>query len=325
MIRTMCFRNSSAPEQNPDAQTISAALSDPDGLVWVSLENPSDEEILSVLRDQFHFHPLAIEDSMSRGYQSPKVDDFGNYIFIIAHAINSGGRLHDLETDELDFYLADNYLITCHRAPAMPPVENTWRLLSRDERLYENGSDFLCHAILDTLVDDYMPLLDAMDDEIDALEDKVLARPEPDVLDRIITLKHTVMSLRRILNPQREVINRLSRDEFPMIDRQSRIYFRDIYDHLVRIQDLTESMRDIVGGAMDIYLSSNSLRLNEVMKALTIVSTIFLPLSFLAGVFGMNFHYFPILETPWGYYLSWVIFIAIALAMLYFFRKRKWF
>lgn len=325
MVRTMCFRNNAAPVQYPEPEAISAALNDPEGLVWVSLENPSDEEILSILRDQFHFHPLAIEDSMSRGYQSPKVDDFGTYIFILAHAIHPDTGFEDLETMEMNFYLANNYLVTCHRANVMPPVENIWHQLSRDERLYHNGADFLCHAILDALVDDYMPLLDAMDDEIDQLEDKVLAHPEPRVLDRILALKHTVMSLRRILNPQREVINRLSRDEFPMIDRQSRIYFRDIYDHLVRIQDLTETMRDIVGGMMDIYLSSNSLRLNEVMKALTIVSTIFLPLSFLAGVFGMNFRYFPIIDHPWGYYISWAIFIAIAVGMLVFFRKRKWF
>jgi len=226
---------------------------------------------------------------------------------------------------ELNLFLGENFLVTCYRDPAMPPVEKIWNQLAKDERLYHNGADFLCHAILDVLVDEYMPVIDAMDDEIDFLEDKVLERPEPVILDRILNIKHAVMSLRRILNPQREVINRLSRDEFRMIDRQSRIYFRDIYDHLVRIQDLTESMRDIIAGAMDIYLSSNSLRLNEVMKALTIVSTIFLPLSFLAGVFGMNFKVFPILDHPWGYYLSWVIFILITVIMLTVFRRRRWF
>jgi magnesium transporter len=325
MIRTMCFQNNDAPVQNPPPEMVAKTLQDPAGFVWVSLENPSDNEILSILQDQFHFHPLAIEDSMSTGYQAPKVDDFGEYVFIIAHAILQDKDFEDLETMELNLYLAQNYLVTCHRNHAMPPVEKIWQQLARDERLYHNGSDFLCHAILDVLVDDYMPVLDNMDDEIDVLEDKVLSRPDPAILDRILNLKHAVMALRRILSPQREVINRLSRDEFPMIDQHSRIYFRDIYDHLVRIQDFTESMRDIVSGMMDIYLSSNSLRLNEVMKALTIVSTIFLPLSFLAGVFGMNFRFFPILDKPWGYAASWLIFIGIAIAMLAFFRRRKWF
>ncbi len=133
------------------------------------------------------------------------------------------------------------------------------------------------------------------------------------------------MALRRIISPQREVINRLSRDDFPMIDRQSRIYFRDIYDHLVRIQDLTELLRDIVSGVMDIYLNSTSLRLNEVMKALTVVSTIFLPLSFVAGVYGMNFHYMPELSWRYGYLLIWVVFVLIFGGMLAWFKKRNWF
>lgn len=325
MIRTLCFHKNDAPVQNPPPEMLREALQSPDDLVWVSLENPTDEEVDAVLREQFHFHPLAIEDCISQGYQPPKVDDFGDYIFLIVHAIVPNKSFGALDTMELNLFLADNYLVTCYRDPAMPPVDKIWNLVSKDERLYHNGADFLCHAILDVLVDEYMPVIDEMDDEIDFLEDKVLERPEPEILDRILNIKHAVMSLRRILNPQREVINRLSRDEFRMIDRQSRIYFRDVYDHLVRIQDLTESMRDIIAGAMDIYLSSNSLRLNEVMKALTVVSTIFLPLSFLAGVFGMNFKYFPILNHPWGYTISWGIFIAIALGMLIVFRKRRWF
>ncbi len=325
MIRTLCINNNNAPVQNPPPEMVRAALRNPENMVWVSLEDPSDEEVDQVLRDQFHFHPLAIEDCLSQGYQPPKVDDFGDYIFLIVHAIVPEKSFGALDTMELNLFLGENYLVTCYRDPAMPPVEKIWNLLAKDERLYHNGADFLCHAILDVLVDEYMPVIDGMDDEIDFLEDKVLERPEPEILERILNIKHAVMSLRRILNPQREVINRLSRDEFRMIDRQSRIYFRDIYDHLVRIQDLTESMRDIIAGAMDIYLSSNSLRLNEVMKALTIVSTIFLPLSFLAGVFGMNFKVFPILNHPWGYYLSWVIFILITIIMLTVFRRRRWF
>jgi len=174
-------------------------------------------------------------------------------------------------------------------------------------------------------VDEHLPLIDKMEEEIDQLEDRVLARPEPQTLSRILDLKHAIMSLRRIISPQREVMNRLSRDDFRLIDRQSRIYFRDIYDHLVRIQDMTESLRDIIGGDLDIYLNSTSLRLNEVMKALTIVSTIFLPLSFVAGVYGMNFHYMPELSKTWGYPMAWGIFVLIVVGMVTFFKKRKWF
>jgi magnesium transporter len=164
-----------------------------------------------------------------------------------------------------------------------------------------------------------------MDEEVEMLEDRVLANPVTATLERLLTLKHMVMSLRRVINPQRELINRLCRDEFPQISKVSQIYFRDVYDHLVRIQDMSESIRDIVSGAMDIYLNSTSLRLNVVMKALTIVSTIFLPLTFLAGVYGMNLKYFPELNIPWAYPALWGVFALIVVFMLAFFKKRGWF
>lgn len=207
----------------------------------------------------------------------------------------------------------------------MPPVREVWQRLQLDERIVQNGSDYLCHAILDRLVDEYFPLLDQMDETIESLEDQVLANPTTDTLSKLLESKHELMSLRRIISPQREVMNRLSRDDFPMIDQQSRLYFRDIYDHLVRLQDLSESLRDIVSGALDIYLNSTSLRLNEVMRSLTIVSTIFLPLTFVAGIYGMNFEYMPEIHWRYGYIFVWVIFILIIVGMLAWFKHRKWF
>jgi len=313
------------PPENFSIDQVSTFQKKPEGTIWVSLENASSEEINSVLLDTFKFHHLAVEDCQSIGYQTPKVDDFGKYIFIIANAIKPNGGFRGLDTIELNIFLGDNYIVTCFTDEHMPCVENTWQRLERDERMTTRGVDFLCHAILDTLVDDYMPLLDEMDEEVEWLEDQVLAKPEKQTLERLLTLKHAVMSLRRVISPQREFINRLSRDEFPQVGAISRIYFRDIYDHLVRIQDLSESIRDIVSGAVDIYLNSTSLRLNEVMKALTVVSTIFLPLTFLAGVYGMNFKYFPELNWWFGYPLLWVIFLLIVLGMLAFFKKRGWF
>ena len=207
----------------------------------------------------------------------------------------------------------------------MPPVREVWQRLQRDERIVQNVSDYLCHAILDRLVDEYFPWLDQKDETIEALEDQVLENPTTDTLSKLLESKHELMSLRRIISPQREVMNRLSRDDFTMIDLQSRMYFRDIYDLLVRLQDLSESLRDIVSGALDIYLNSTSLRLNEVMRSLTIVSTIFLPLTFVAGVYGMNFDYMPELRWHYGYLGVWIIFILIIIGMLAWFRHRKWF
>ena len=324
MIRSVLFHKDGSYQKEITMDQVKQAIQTPNGFIWVSLENSDEAEINSVLTDVFHFHPLSVEDCLSHGYQTPKVDDFTDYIFMIAHALRPDSNLESLETMELNIFIGTNYLVTCYRDDAMPPIDSVWHRLDRDNRLYLHGPDFLAHAILDSLVDDYMPILDEMDEQIEWLEDQVLATPEPKTLERILNLKHTVMSLRRIISPQREVINRLTRDEFPQIDRQSRIYFRDIYDHLVRIQDLSENIRDIVSGAMDIYLNSTSLRLNVIMKALTIVSTIFLPLSFVAGVYGMNFHYMPELSWKWGYLFVWLIFLSILAAMIWYIRKNRW-
>ena len=324
MIRIVHFPPNAAPSLNLSLHAAADALQQP-GFLWVSLEQPTREETLSVLSGLFHFHPLAIEDCFSDGYQTPKIDDFRDYIFIIAHAVHSHQNFEELETSELNLFLGKNYLVSYFKDNTPSPTQTIWDRLERDERLYQHGSDYLCYAILDQTVDEYLPLIDHVEDEIDALEDVVLAHPTPNTLQRILQLKHAIMTIRRIISPQREVLNRLSRDEFSQIDAYSRIYFRDIYDHLVRIQDMTESLRDIVAGDLDIYLNSTSLRLNEVMKALTIVSTIFLPLSFLAGVYGMNFQYMPELSQPWAYPLVWFVFFLTASGMLWFFKKRQWF
>ncbi|MCC6148168.1 MAG: magnesium/cobalt transporter CorA, partial [Anaerolineaceae bacterium] len=277
------------------------------------------------LKDTFNFHPLAIEDCQSDNFQTPKVDDFKDYIFIVTQYIQLNEQKTGLVAHQLSLFLGSNFLVSCSLLEKTPPVEEVWDGLNHDERLHENGSDFLCHAILDRLVDGYMPILDQLDEEIDRLEDNVLAKPEPQTLERILALKHNIMALKRVISPMREVMNKLSREDFPQIDLRSRIYFRDIYDHLVRFQDLSESIRDIVSGALDIYLSSTSLRLNGIMKALTIVSTIFLPLTFLAGVYGMNFHFMPELSVPWAYPVLWGIFILLGAGMIYLFKRRGWF
>ena len=327
MIESIYYStNHSAASRDLTDDEIRSATKNPDGLLWVNLCSPTLEESNHVLTDLFQFHPLAVEDCQSIGYQTPKIDDFGAYIFIIAHALPVNRADISAENSmELNIFVADNYLVTSYNREIMPPVEDVKKRLDRDDRLIKNGPDFLCHAILDHLVDDYMPLLDELDEHLELLEDRVLEKPTPEILSELIEQKHMLMALRRIISPQREIINRLSRDDYTMIDRQSRIYYRDIYDHLVRIQDLSESLRDIVSGVMDIYLNSTSMRLNEVMKALTVVSTIFLPLSFVAGVYGMNFHYMPELAWRFGYLFVWVIFVSIFVGMLVWFKRRNWF
>jgi magnesium transporter len=325
MIRSAYFEPNQPVQFLNSIEEIKPKMGSKTGYLWVSLESATEDEVNLILRDTFNFHPLSIEDCLSNGYQVAKVDDFISYLFIIAHAIKPAEDLHELETLELNLFLGENFLVTCSTETSMSPVERVWERVHKDFRLSNFGSDFLCHAILDALVDEYMPLIDQMDSEVEILEDSVLEKPAPETLERLLTLKHSIMELRRVISPQREMINRLTRDEYALIDPQSRFYFRDIYDHLVRIQDLSDTIRDIVSGAMDIYLNSTSLRLNEVMKALTIVSTIFLPLSFIAGVFGMNFVKIPTATHPLGFYICCASMVVIGVAMLIYFRWRKWF
>lgn len=305
---------------------VSDILQSGNGLLWLVLQDANEDELNSILHDIFHFHPLTIEDCLSEGYQTPKLDVFENYIFVVMHAlIPDRINFEELKTGELDLFLGRNFVVCSTRESELPPVTQVWERQLKDDRLLSHGSDFLFHAILDTLVDDYLPILDRMDEEIEKLEDRVLEKPNPETLQRIISLKHAMLTLRRITSPQREIMNKLSRDSFDFITEKYQIYFRDIYDHLVRIQDLAETIRDIVSGTLDIYLSSTSNRLNEVMKALTIVSTIFLPLSFIAGVYGMNFKYFPEINWVNGYLFVWILFLTIFGLMIWYFKKRNWF
>ncbi len=201
MIRSIYFAPNNTIQLNLQLEEISTLILQPSGLLWVSLEQPSQEEFWTILQDTFKFHPLAIEDCQSTGYQTPKIDDFGQYLFIIVHAISPQQNFQTLDTVELDLFVGANYVVTHTQSNKLPPIDYIWQRIHRDERLYSNGSDFLCHAILDALVDDYMPLIDQMAEEIEELEDKVIANPNIATLQRILDLKHTMMSLRRINRP----------------------------------------------------------------------------------------------------------------------------
>ena len=268
-----------------------------EGLLWVSLERFEDQELTDILDGVFHFHPLSIEDCLSTGFQLPKVDDFTDYIFLILHYLNLDEISKEVEANELDLFLGKNYLVTCYHTEKMPVVDQAWLRITKDERLRMKGPDYLCHAIIDMMVDAYIPLVDKLEDEIELLEDEVMDKPQRQTLNRLIGLKHTSMIMRRLISPEREVINRISRGDFWQISSGIRIYFQDVYDHIVRIQEMIDNIRDITTGALDIYLNSTSLKLNEIMKALTVISTIFLPLTFITGFYGMNFKYFPMINS----------------------------
>ena len=308
----------------PDATALALALADAEGLVWVDFLT-GEEEAGALLRDVFRFHPLTIEDALSPRLDPAKIDEHADYLFIVTQAISSYVPGQTMELVEADFYLGRNYVVSCHREP-LPAISRFVERCEQDEYLLSRGADWLLHGLVDELVDEYLPVVDQVDDEIDALEEAVLARPDANVLQRIMVTKRNTLRLRRAITPQRDIMNRLSRGEFPhLIGGETAIYYRDVYDHLVRVEALVEGLRDLADGALSTYLSAVSNRLNEVMKALTLVATIFLPLTLISGIFGMNFEEsFPPFDARWGFYAVAGFMLAVAAGFVAYFRYRRW-
>jgi magnesium transporter len=297
-----------------------------DGLLWVDLVGEPDDVCEPILRDTFGFHPLAVDDALQESHV-PKVDDWGTYLYVVLHAIvfDEGDRGDMISTLELDAFLGTHYLVLHHDQP-IAAVDKVWGLYRRDERRLK-GADHLLYRLSDEIVAGYMPEVEEMDETIDGLEDQIFGTASPGTVERLFALKRALLHERRILLPLREVLNRLARDEYAVIQPGERVFFRDVYDHLVRLHDINESMRDLVGGALDTYLSVVNNRLNEVMKTLTLITTLFMPISFVAGFFGMNFFqpvYDPLKAWTGGpaFYLMMAVMILMPLGMYLWIRKR---
>jgi magnesium transporter len=242
----------------------------------------------------------------------------------VAHGIVRGRETPEsLDTIELDIVISRNWVFTHHRAPSRA-VTAVMAELSRGHKLLERGPVYIAHSLLDHMVDNYLPLIDAFDDDVEAVEAQVVDNPSREVLQRIFRLKHALQRLRRIAVHQRELLLRLSRREFEIIPENALPFFRDVYDHFVRVADLADGYRELLSGALDAYLSVLSNRMNEVMKTLTLVATILLPVTFIAGVYGMNFEHMPELHWRYGYAFAWLSMLAVALGMVLWFRHKKW-
>jgi magnesium transporter len=302
-------------------------LRDRRGLLWIDFASEPDENTLPILQ-RFNFHPLAIEDALQQTH-APKIDDWGDYLYIVLnymHLIKASAPW-DTEIDELDIFLGHNYVITHHDNP-IPSIDEVWNASQRDPRYSQEGADHLLYKIIDGIVMNYMPIIEKIDEEIDMVEDQVFDRPSSQTLSRLFTLKRVLLAMRRILLPQREVLNKMARDDYQVIDRKDKIFFRDIYDHLVRLHDVNESLRDLVGGALDTYLSVINNRMNEVMKTLTIITTLFMPLTFVTGFFGMNFFAASPPQESWTlplvFYGTLSLILATPIFMFFWMKRRTW-
>jgi len=327
MIRSLFYSPGQPIRKDIPPKEFPKLVRDRRGVLWVNFENEPADTCLPILQ-RFGFHPLAIDDALQE-IHIPKLDDWGDYLYIVLNYldIQANGYTWETKTEELDIFLGANYIVTLHDTP-IPAIADTWASCDRDLRTVQEGPDHLLYRIADHLVSGYMPTVEKIDAAIDQIEDEVFDRPAPRTLEKLFALKRLLQAMRRILLPQREVMNKLARDDYKVIDPRDRIFFRDIYDHLVRLHDLNESLRDLVGGALDTYLSVINNRMNDVMKTLTIITTLFMPITFITGFFGMNFF------EPVAGLVGWTtrqVFMATVSIMLLFpigmfiwMRRRKW-
>jgi magnesium transporter len=293
-----------------------------EGLLWVDMEDVATEDA-ELLSNVFCFHPLAVEDCISKNIHPPKIDDFDDYLFIIVHGINYHIESEVVETTELALFLGKNYVVTSHDVP-MRSVSSMLDRIRKDGRPMRRGVEFLAHDIIDALVDNIMPTIEEMDEKNDQLEAEALHEPKRETLMSIMQLKRSILALTRVMLPQREIVNRLSRGEYTLISERAQIYYRNIYDHLVRIEMLTLGLRDMTESVLNTYLSSVSNRMNEVMKVLTLIATIFIPLTFIAGIYGMNFANMPELQWRYGYLVILIVMAVIGISLAFYFRRKKW-
>jgi magnesium transporter len=317
-----------------DLKGLHHAIAGETGMIWVDLDNPVEAEEETLLLSIFDFHPLTIDDCRKGNDPEghlPKVEDFGDHLFVIFNPVeglvesDDGESMFKMEirTSQLSAYLTSNILVTHHYAP-LRSIANAIQLLNKNSQALGKGPDFLFHFIIDDIVDNYSPILDRLDDAIDSMEDEVFQKPTQTSMMRILHLKRNIMTVRRVAVYQREMLSRLSRGEFELINRDEMIYYRNVYDHLVRMTDMADSYRDLVTSLLDAYLSVTSNKLNQVMKVLTIISTIFLPLSVITGFFGMNFTHLPIANWEYGVAVTTVFMGVVAAGMLWVFKRNKW-
>jgi len=296
-----------------------ALLERTDRVVWVDLSSGSKDEI-AILTGVFRFHPLAIEDCLNRRH-SPKVDDFKDYLFILSHGVHPESSVREFKTRPLSLFVGRSYIVTFHRDKSRS-VEYAMESARRNPRVMAEGPDSVLHAILDYQVDQYLPVLEVFEKKIEDVEGRVFTAPTEEVLTDVLAFKKALMRLRRIAGHQRDILMRLVRREFPMIDEKAIYGLRDVSDHLVRITDLADTYRDVVAGALEAHLSIVSNRTNEIMRVLTVIATLFIPLTFVVGVYGMNFDHMPELHWRYGYLAVWVLMLGVAGGMYWYFRRR---
>ena len=292
-------------------------------VTWINVDGIHQVETLEKLGECFGVHPLTLEDILNTD-QRPKMEDFGDYMYIVLKMFTRNAQNDEIVTEQISLILGENFVLSFQEnvGDVFDPVRA--RIRSDKGRLRKMAADYLLYSLLDAIVDNYFIILENFGDQIEFIEERLIVNPAQETLKIIHKLKREMLFLRKSVWPLREVISGMERGESPLIKGTTKIYLRDVYDHNIQIIDTIETLREMLSGMLDIYLTSISNRLNAVMKVLTIIATIFMPLTFLAGIYGMNFKYMPELEWKWGYFLILFVMFGIGISMLFYFKKKKW-
>ena len=298
-------------------------------VTWINVDGLHETDIIDKIGMHFGLHPLLLEDILNTE-QRPKMEDFGDYIFVVLKMLYCGEGNNDIESEQMSLILGPNFVISFQEREGDIFNIVRERIRASKGRMRKSGSDYLAYALMDAIVDNYFTILEKLGERIEYLEEELVKNPNPKTLQEIHRLKREMIFLRKSVWPLREVISGLQRGESSLIKKTTNIYLRDVYDHTIQVIDTVETYRDMTSGMLDIYLSSLSNRMNEVMKVLTIIATIFIPLTFITGLYGMNFNpevspfNMPELNWHWGYVFAWAVMIIMALLMFAYFRRKKW-
>lgn len=294
-----------------------------DTVTWVNIEGLGNIELVGAIGEAFNIHPLVLEDILNT-HQRPKLEEYDDYLYCVLKGISLAENGFSVEYEQISMLILNDFVFTFKEKQdeLFEPVRR--RLRSSKGHFRSQGADYLAYVILDTIVDSYFTLQDSLDDIVDSVEEELLTEPTPKTLGTIQSVKRELIIIRRTISPLREMLNAILRSESPLIEEKSLIYFRDISDHVLRISESIESSRDMIAGLLDIYITTISNKMNEIMKVLTVFASIFIPLTFIAGIYGMNFEYMPELKWKWAYPALWMAFIAIPVILLVYFKKKKW-
>jgi magnesium transporter len=288
---------------------------------WINVDGIHDIQLIEKIGKQFDIHPLTLEDIVNT-HQRPKFEDYDNYVVCIMKMIYYDA---EVRSEQLTVVILDGLVISfqeVYGGDAFDLIRS--RIRQGKGRIRKMGADYLGYALVDAVVDCYFGILEKIGDRIELLEEELMAEPSKETLQQLHAMKREMIFVRKAVWPMREMINNIERSETELIKPSTDVYLRDVHDHTIRVIDTVETYRDLLSGMMDIYLSSVSNKMNEVMKVLTIITTIFVPVTFIAGVYGMNFDYMPELHSKWGYPVTWAVMLTIIISLMIYFRKKKW-